>query len=945
MESIQKATEATPALLQGGEKSKAQHVKEVGGLVTALRGQATDWGNQGDQAIADANAMKEGASAFRNGALVLTSEISKIRGAVTGAGTNKITGLFGQDKKPKDATVAEREAKAAADLKILQIQRVADAQKAADELEQSSNEHIRKTGEESDSAYYSNKFELLAKERDEAKDTAQQTYDTHVTAVKAQNATDELKNEQIAKLHETLLKAQQDADQKYTAGKQKTFYEIDDSDRRKQSESIQQQHQNRLDQLQEQKEATSDAYSGGDISLDEKFARDKDYYAKAAAEAKGYYLKLAVEDGLNVEQLLKHREQYDKTLHQLNMQQMKEETDIAKQKITLATQVYDEQIALAKEQAENVQEQLRSGILSPVAGASLGRSAIRSQVGTAQDKVDFLQSQLDDLAVKLKGETNPYFESLSKQLITAREALAKFQEQLQAAPTRPQAAVGQLAGLLQGGLLHGGSTVGGFLQSFQNILGFGPTSPTALGAQGISAISGPQYKFSSGTSDSTSVGTVTSLTDKFSQLGKSLGPVIAGFAGFASIIGNKNMTVGQGLAAGASAGGGLGAELGGAIAGTSSSLGPILGMVGSLVGGMVGMIASLFERAARHIAETVQNAITKITLNFQEGSATLATTLTQLEEQRTLLIQQESGAKGGQQYLNQMLPGINQQIAQLIQQQQQIINTFEAQAEVINLGPGFSDTANQINQIIQQWNQYVSAGGNVVTANKYLTESFQQLDQTTVNQLDQSYASAIQSALQYNDLLIQRQQLVQSAAQQEASIMNQGVLTRQYTTAQTKAFQIGQIQNTTNQQLQQLNEQIQVSAYQLKVNQQVFDLTGTRVDLENKLANVQMQVINYDMIRITALSELVSQMGSNQAGVPLGSFISQLLQTYTQGIGATGTSYPALAAALAALGVNNTTSQSSNSPLQALFNQYFQQMGRQGSYAAATPTSGVPGAQ
>ncbi|MDE2439217.1 MAG: hypothetical protein KGN01_07560, partial [Patescibacteria group bacterium] len=231
--------------------------------------------------------------------------------------------------------------------------------------------------------------------------------------------------------------------------------------------------------------------------------------------------------------------------------------------------------------------------------------------------------------------------------------------------------------------------------------------------------------------------------------------------------------------------------------------------------------------------------------------------------------------------------------------------------------------------------------------------------QTSMQQLNQSYQTAIQNALNYNQLLIQRQQLIQNEATQELQILSQGVLVRQQTSAQSKAQQIEQLQVSTQLQLEQMNQQIAVAQYQLSTSQQIFNLANTRIGLETQLVQLQMQQINMSNINIAATEALLSQFEQVGGVTSISSVLAAALgipgtyPTYrltgaglplTQGQSSAISTLQALVAAYSAGGTSPTIPTASTQPvtgpsnLEAVSTQYFNQQGLYGSYNnAPTP--------
>ncbi|MDE2438950.1 MAG: hypothetical protein KGN01_06215, partial [Patescibacteria group bacterium] len=272
---------------------------------------------------------------------------------------------------------------------------------------------------------------------------------------------------------------------------------------------------------------------------------------------------------------------------------------------------------------------------------------------------------------------------------------------------------------------------------------------------------------------------IASVAERFQSAMKDLGQIIPSIA--QSIQSIQYARTGE---QGAVAGIGLGAGVGGGIAkalpalgiNLASNIAQAIPIVGGVIGGIIGGIEGMFTDMAQKIAQNVQLAFQKINIQLQEENINTAQAIAQLKQQYTEAQQKLTSTKGGTNIWNTLAPQLQQQMAQLEIQAQQTIDTFEQQLDSLNtLPPSLQDVGSQIQNIVNQWVQYINAGGSVVTANEYLSQSFANLEQTSMQQLNQSYQTAIQNALNYNQLLIQRQQLIQNEATQELQILSQGV--------------------------------------------------------------------------------------------------------------------------------------------------------------------------
>lgn len=301
---------------------------------------------------------------------------------------------------------------------------------------------------------------------------------------------------------------------------------------------------------------------------------------------------------------------------------------------------------------------------------------------------------------------------------------------------------------------------------------------------------------------------------------------------------------------GMQAGMGLGGDIGG-------MFGPMGQMIGAGVGAGVGLVMGVFSGKAKKEAEKIAKDITAqfnaVLTEVQQGTLGLGSAVTQEIQIIQDAVSQLSGKKGGRDELKQMLPQMEQQLAQLQAQQQQIIKSFDKQLEIASAPEAAQALVQPIQQIIDTYQQYVLAGGNVQLANQYLQDSFRNLVEQGLDQLNSAEQDAVNNALNYNDLLLQRQELIQNTNQQIQDIMSQGVAVRQMPEGVTKARELQQVMLNAQNQQAQLDEQIAVSQHKLQNEQKIFNLATTRVGLETQLVQLQDAQIDKQDASTTAL--------------------------------------------------------------------------------------------
>lgn len=304
---------------------------------------------------------------------------------------------------------------------------------------------------------------------------------------------------------------------------------------------------------------------------------------------------------------------------------------------------------------------------------------------------------------------------------------------------------------------------------------------------------------------------------------------------------------------------GIGGAIGAGFSQVGGMVGGPVGAVMQTVGGIISAISGMFTAAAKHIAENIATQFDLTMRKYQNGQASLSATLQQVEQERTDAINRLSGQKGGQDQLNKLLPQFDQIIAQLKQQQTQIVDSFERSAKEMQLIGDLGGTT--LNTFAQKWTQindevekYLSAGGSVQTANQYISDSLKQLQQQAENGLNSGLQTAIQDAQNLNNLIPQRTQLEQQEKQKEFGIQNGDALERNLAPAIRIGQQLSQARTQYNQQLTNLNNQIVLVTQKVALEKQVYNLATDTASLNaasNALAlvNLQQQVEQWKQMK------------------------------------------------------------------------------------------------
>jgi hypothetical protein len=396
------------------------------------------------------------------------------------------------------------------------------------------------------------------------------------------------------------------------------------------------------------------------------------------------------------------------------------------------------------------------------------------------------------------------------------------------------------------------------------------------------------------TSSSSTVAPDNSAVDAMTKFSSGLQLAVSGIVGFVSALTSAKSAVGGAIGGGTS-GGALGSEAKAAtsgpdalISGISSSVSSAMPIIGAALGAVMG--AFMGEKNAMVQSELTQlkNTYTQMQQAYSSGNSTLQQTISSLE----ILISEAqadmaSSKKGGQQFQD-LITQYNQQLQQYLDQAQQLmiqLNEAVGQLVLPNEGADYSSYISSLQQVITQYEQFMGAASTAaqqLQAQQFLQESLANQTQQWTEQLAGDETTAVQDALQLNQLQLQYNQLLQQTAQNERNIMEQGVLTRQQTFAQSKAQQLAQTQYQANLQLDQMNQQLQLQQAKVTAEQTVFNLATTRVGLEAQLLQLQEAASDRSMAGVQALANLVAAMGqgvnsNNSAVSTQNNFIQMLL--------------------------------------------------------------------
>jgi hypothetical protein len=301
--------------------------------------------------------------------------------------------------------------------------------------------------------------------------------------------------------------------------------------------------------------------------------------------------------------------------------------------------------------------------------------------------------------------------------------------------------------------------------------------------------------------------------------------------------------------------------LGSLIGKVSESVGKMVPVIGPLIGGMFSAISSLFSAGIQQMVQNINDKIAAINEQAKIGQITLSQQITELQQEKQDAINQLGGSKkkGASSELKKILTSLNDEIAQLQKQQHDIITNFNQIVAAASLGtPVFQQWYQTWDQINRQVKQYIDAGGSLTTAAQFLTQQLQQQRQSLQDQLNQADQTAIGDAIQLNNLLLQRVQMMKQEAETEFGLINGDSAERRTSNAVKLGTELTKQRAQYAQQLTDLNNQISLEQQKVDAESKIFDINKSIADLQKAsnaltIASLDEQLAKYqDMAKILA---------------------------------------------------------------------------------------------
>lgn len=404
----------------------------------------------------------------------------------------------------------------------------------------------------------------------------------------------------------------------------------------------------------------------------------------------------------------------------------------------------------------------------------------------------------------------------------------------------------------------------------------------------------------------------TSFASKISDFEKGISGAITAIGGFIGSITGAKSTSG-GILSGGMGGTQMGQEMGKGIADLFGSTSKSIPIVGSIIGGVggaiLGGITGAKQAAMEKEARLIKQKLDQVNDNLKNGFIDMNQAIQQLQALAAESQANLGGSKKGQAQNQQIQDQIAQQIQQIKDEQRKVIQDLIRQLDILKAPLGEQPIIQQLDQIIQKYEQFVSAaGGNVqqmAMANQFLMDSLAQYKTTLGDDIRKAQETAINDAMhltdlidQQNQLLIDRNNIINQANQSIYNVMSQGVITRQTGAFTQKGAEIEQIEQQRDQQLKNIDkqilanqEEIDLTRFKLATEQKIFSLATTRIGLEQQLLQTQEQDAQEQLAQvqsqIDAYNHIVAYLANPTYGLGLNAIVPNQLYNILYMLGLT----------------------------------------------------------
>jgi hypothetical protein len=336
---------------------------------------------------------------------------------------------------------------------------------------------------------------------------------------------------------------------------------------------------------------------------------------------------------------------------------------------------------------------------------------------------------------------------------------------------------------------------------------------------------------------------------------------IAGIAGTIGAISQSTGTL-SGMFTGAMGGAMIGTEI-------MPGIGTAVGAIGGAVfGGLTG--AKRSQGAA--LVKQIKDSMKEITNAYNDGTTSLADTITQYQALRDKAVASiRGGKKGNSTEMQQYIDALDSQIASLKKQQKSVLDAFNQQIGIFALPTGAQDIASKIVAIAKAIKEAGDAGATAAEQIAYLNEAMDALKTTTAQGLRTDEQDTLNLMMQELDVKKQITDLNTSYNDSVLDVKRSLGLAAALTPEQQAAKQLKDLKKQHDDQLASLTAQQSDLQAQLDGRMELFgwtqkDLNATtaRAAILDQQLTIERSITAETIARITAQEAYLAQMASGK---------------------------------------------------------------------------------
>ncbi len=296
--------------------------------------------------------------------------------------------------------------------------------------------------------------------------------------------------------------------------------------------------------------------------------------------------------------------------------------------------------------------------------------------------------------------------------------------------------------------------------------------------------------------------------------------------------------------------------------------GPVFGPFVKAFGGVASLIGNIFVRATKRIVEDVNRQFEATLQDFNRGNLGLADTIDSLNRQRDSAIQRLSGKKNGKEELDKILKQFDDELFNLQKQRKEIIDSFDEELVVLRVNSDYlSQISKQWTDINKQVKDYITAGGDAGKAAEFLSLQLGNIKQAAIDSLAQAEQDAIADITKLNDLLKERNRIVDDFKDKEFDLINQDSVERRQTGSVARGKELVQLRKEFQDNLDNIDQEIKLQTTRVNKEREVFNLTNDTADLRRRDEELTSLALDKQITKLKEMQSIVASITGGAGGL------------------------------------------------------------------------------